>query len=99
MEGKTLKKPVKLTEIRQRLDDHDEQLAFLRENMLSRVEFHEFKQEFEDFKKNVLTREEYLHGQDQVMTALKNIQQELSFMYTWLRRHDEEIKQLQTARL
>lgn len=78
-EGKTLKKRTKLVQTEQRLDNHDEQMAFLRENML--------------------TSAEYLEGQDQVMTALKNIRQELSFMYAWLRRHDEEIKQLQTARL
>ncbi len=81
-QGKTLSSHGKiLSEHSQSLSDHDEQLAFIREYLGEKV----------------LTRDEYLQGQEQVMTILKRIQEDLSFNYGWLRRHDEAIQQLQTA--
>ena len=42
-------------------------------------------------RENMVSRREYLEGQDQVVTMLKDIKQEMSFTYGWLRRHDDDI--------
>ena len=72
-----------LAEHGQMLADHDEQLEFLRENAVSKLEFEQF-------------RREYWQGQDQVMTILKDIRQEMAFSQGWLRRHDEDIYRIKT---
>lgn len=76
---KELKKHGKtLAEHSQTLADHDEQLAFIREYLGEKV----------------LTKQEYLEGQEQIMTALKDLRQEISFTHGWLRRHDENFVKL-----
>ena len=67
-----------LSEHSQTLADHDEQPAFIREYLGEKV----------------LTKQEYLEGQEQIMTALKDLRQEIPFTHGWLRRHDENFVKL-----
>ena len=65
-----------------KLDEHEEKLEFIIDYLKEKVATKDELQEF---------RKEYLQGQDQVVTILKNMQQEMSFTHGWLQRHEVDI--------
>lgn len=72
----------RLADHEDRLEVIEEQLVDIRENMATRAEVEEIKQA-------MLTREEYLHGQDQIMTILKRLDEERLVTHDRLSRLEE----------
>lgn len=85
--------------ILEKLEDHDEQLAFIRENMVLR-------QDLEQFATKVDMKEEIRALEDRIMTALdaqmvilQRLDQERVATILHLERHDKEIAELQAQKM
>ncbi len=73
-----------LRELREHNDFTDEQLEFVRENVLMRSEFREF-------------HEEYLQAEDKTMTMLKRIDEDRLFTHGRIDRFEQKVKGLAKA--
>lgn len=88
--------------ILEKLADHDEQLGFIREHMVTREEFHEELQKFatkeelfevrEDLSNDIHSlRSEMLQGQDEMITILKRLDQDRIFTIQRIERIEQKI--------
>ncbi len=62
-----------------KLVDHDEQLREIKDNMVTKNELAEFK-------------DEYLQGQDEMMTILKRLDEDRIFTHRWVDRIESDLE-------